>query len=328
MSYTIDELDIKNDSEEEQIRSRTIFENLKAKAIKGEILTEYEKDFFCQGVKLSQLDDGKIEDYDCCSDFKFKILYLTYFHDLSGNGKYEKPKGISLYSPKAGEVQSDITFLKKVAQSWRMTVEKTNHSETMLQKISTETRYELKHIEDKKGWLLFRAEKERYQLNILKTLLQSKYIYHKALKMFERFDNEDFVINLNGQDIEIDEASIVHIMNRHYSQITKANPTKSFHNEDFEPQYLNKQLKEIFHSIDSSGLYKGQQIDRIAFKYRGTNYVIWIKKRTKQIKGKGNIEFHHLETFYPLDDEVELRNVEKDFTFKTINDMLGVYIKK
>lgn len=326
MSYSIEELDLKDNSESEQIRSRTIFEDLKEKAIKGEILTEYEKDFFCRGVKLSLLDDGNFEDYKCCSDYKFKTIYLTYFHDLSGNGIYEKPKGTSLYQPNTGEVQNDIRFLNEIADSWRKTVEITSHSEEMLQRISAETRNDLKSIKKNKGWLLFRVDKEKYKLSIFKTLLQSKYIYHKALKIFERFDNEDFVLNLNGQDIEINEASIIHILNRHYSQITKTNPTKSFHNEDFEPEYLSKQLNEIFYMIEASGLYKRLTINKIAFKYKNINYIIWINKRTKQIKGKGNIEYNHLETFYPLEDNIEFEEFERNNKYMPINENLGVYI--
>lgn len=60
--YSIDELNLKDSSEEEQIRTRKIFDNIKERSINELFISEHEKDFFCLGVKLSLLDDGKIED--------------------------------------------------------------------------------------------------------------------------------------------------------------------------------------------------------------------------------------------------------------------------
>ena len=50
MTYEIEDLDLKNNSEEEQLRTRLIFEDLKLKAQNGVSLTEHEKDFFCEVV--------------------------------------------------------------------------------------------------------------------------------------------------------------------------------------------------------------------------------------------------------------------------------------
>lgn len=328
MPYKIDDLDIKNNSEEEQIRTRAIFEDLKSKAENGEDLTEHEKDFFCQGVKLSQLDDGKIEDYDCCENFKFKLTYLSYFQNLTGFGVYEKVRGTEIYNPERREIDSDINYLKNVANTWNTAISKNNHSEELLQQISKETRNDLKDIEKSKGRLLFRRDKEKYQLDKRKTLLQSRYIYCMALQIFEMFDKKEFLLQLNGEDIEINEFSIIHIINRHYSEITKANPTKSFHNEDFEPKYLNKQLGDIFKTIDESGKFRDCSINKIAFKFKNVDYQIWINEREKQVKGKGNVKFNRLETFYPITEKTELLKLNSDFDFSKINDDLGVYIKK
>lgn len=83
MAFEIDKLQYKNDSEAEQFRTREIFEILKAKAIKKETLRKHEKQFFCMAVKLSHFDDGVWEDYPCCDNYKFKFIYLAYFHDLT-----------------------------------------------------------------------------------------------------------------------------------------------------------------------------------------------------------------------------------------------------
>ncbi len=326
--YSIEELDLRNDSEEEQIRTREIFENIKKRCQDGESVSEHEKDFFGLGVKLSLKDDGKIEDYSCCDNYKFKMIYLSYFHDLSGRGKYEKVRGKTIYDVGEKEKNRDISYLSQVANSWQNVINTTNHSNELLKHISKETREELKEVEKNKGMLIFRRDKERYQLNKKRILLQSKYIYCTALLIFEMFDNKDFILNLNSQDIEINEYSIIHILNRHFSEITKQNFNKSYHGEDFKPKYLNKQLKEIITIIDESKVLDGKDINNVNFRYKEKDYAIWINKRTKQEKGKGNIEYNRLETFYPIEDKEEIKKISDNFNYHQINDDIGVYVKK
>jgi len=328
VAYKIEELNLLNNSFEEQERTRNIFENLKDKAIKGEELSEHEKDFFCQGVKLSKFNDGKIEDYSCCNNYKFKLTYLSYFQDLSGFGQYEKVKGTSIYNPDRKEIDRDIEYLKKESNHWNSIISITNHDNELLQQISKETRNDLKIIEKSKGRLLFRRDKERYTLSKRATLLQSKYIYCMALQIFEMFDRKEFVIKLNGFDIEINEYSIIHILNRHYSEITKPNSSKSFHIEDFEPKYLNKQIGAIFQEIENSGLYKDNPITKISFRYKNIDYTIWVNVRTKQVKGQGNVSYQRLETFYPVVDQKELSELIDNYDLKKVNNDLSIYIKK
>lgn len=327
MTYDIEELSLKNKSEEEQKRTRTIFEYLKNKILKGEEVSEYEKDFFCIGVRLSQLNDGKIEDYECCENFKFKSLYLSYFQDLTGLGEYQKIRGTERYNPTQAEIKLDLKYLKAKALEWKKTIEKTNHSDELLQQISKETRNDLKEIEKTKRKLPFRKDREKSALYNLRTLLRSKFIFCMALQIFELFDNEEFVLRLNGEEIEINEFSIIHIISRHYSEITKSNPERSFHNKDFEAKYFNKQLGKIFKKIDESGFYIGKSIESILFKYKNVNYQVWVKERIKQIKGKGNVKFNRLETFYPVKEPKELSKINSEYELKKINDDLSVYIK-
>lgn len=328
MSYKIDELVLLNDSIEEQERTRIIFEDLKSKAKTAEAMSEHEKDFFCKGVKLSKLDDGKIEDYTCCNNYKFKMIYLSYFQDLTGLGQYEKIKGTSIYNPDRKEIDRDIDYLKNEANNWIFVISKTNHDNDLLQQISKETRNDLKNIEKTKGWLLFHRDKEKYILRKRASLLQSKYIYCMALQIFEMFDRKEFIINLNGFDIEINEYSIIHILNRHYSEITKPDSIKSFHVEDFEPKYLNIQIGTLFQEIENSGFYKDSSIKRISFRYKNIDYSILVNERTKQVKGQGNISFQRLDTFYPVVEKKELSGLIEKFDLKKINNDLSIYIIK
>lgn len=328
MAYDRVELDLKDNSESEQIRTRKIFEDLKAKAERGEKLTEHESDFFCQGVKLSLLDDGNIDDYNCCSNYKFKTTYLVYFRDLLGNGIYEKVKGTSLYNPDYNEINKDIEYLKRVEADWLSTINITNHSDELLKQISKETREELKNLEKTKGRLLFKRDKLNYVKNKRSIILQSKYIYCTALEIFEMFDKKEFLLNLNGKEIEINEYSIIHILSRHFAQTTKPLNKKSFHIEDIEPRYLNKQLKNIFQDIDVAKLLNGKSINKIAFQYKNIDYLIWINEQTKQIKGKGNVQFNRLETFYPVEEQADIKDLKENYSLETIKEDLKVYVSK
>ena len=326
--YSIEELDFKNDSEEEQIRTRKIFENIKERCKNGKPVSEHEKDFFGLGVKLSWRNDGKMKDYPCCENYLFKLTYLSYLRDLLGNGEYGKVKGRAIYKIEEMEKDRNISYLSKVANSWLKIINITNHSDELLKQISTETRGELKKIDSNKGLLIFKKDKERYQLNKRRILLQSKYIYCTALLIFEIFDNKDFIFYLNGQDIEINEYSIIHILNRHFSEVTKQNFDKSYHGEDIKPKYLNKILKEIITNIDESKHLENKSINNVNFRYKEKDYAIWINKRTKQIKGKGNVKYNRLETFYPIENMGELKKLKDEFDYRQVNEDIGVYVKK
>ncbi len=328
MSYNIEELELKDNSNQEQIRTRKIFEDLKTKAEKNEKLTEHEKDFFCSGIRLSVLDDGSMNDYECCDNFNFKNLYLIYFKDLLGLSNYEKVKELSVYNVGQKEIKKDINYLAKIEKEWLIQINKTNHSEELLQQISIESRNELKSARNNKGYLLFNRQKINYKRQIRSLVLQSKYVYLTALQIYEVFSPHDFILTLNGQSIEITEYSIVHILNRHFAQVTKLDSTKSFHNSDFKPKYLNIQLKNIFDEIDKSGLTHGMSINKVAFKYKGISYQVWINERDKQIKGKGNVKYNRLETFYPIEEPSELSKINTDFDLTKINEDLSIYIKK
>ena len=78
-NFSINELQLKNDSVEELNRTREIFDVLKEKAIKGEPLSEHEKEFFCLLLKLSLLNDGNWDTYSCCDNYKFQFLYFLAF---------------------------------------------------------------------------------------------------------------------------------------------------------------------------------------------------------------------------------------------------------
>jgi len=328
-TFEISELALHDNSNEDQMRTRKIFELLKQKAISNEFLSEHEKDFFCTGVKLSLLNDGKLEDYQCCDNPKFKFLYLVYFHDLTGGSSFYKPKGTTVIKVDSAEAQLDLEYLYGKAEEWETTILKGNHSDQLLQQISAETRAELKNLDNQPEFTndQFAKGAFRYIFKRRALLLQSKYIYCIASEIFESLSSTDLVLEINEQVIEFNEYSLIHILNRHYSEMTKQYSTnKTFHNEDFKPRILSIQLKGILKDIDNSKVLQMKPIDKIAFKINGVDYLLWTSEETKSIKGKGNIKFRRLNTFYPVTDSNELEKLNTDYALTKISNTISVYV--
>lgn len=326
--YEIEELDLKDNSEEEQIRTRCIFEDIKERAINGGEISEHEKDFFALGVKYSLRNDGRLEDYRCCDNYRFKELYLNYFRDLSGNGNYQKVRKGEIYRASPKEALRDVRYLSQVARDWNIIIQNEKHSNELLKQIAKETRMELKRINRPKRPLLFQKEKEEYNLRCRQILLHTKFIYCTALMILELFDKDDLSLILNDCKIEITEYSIIHIINRHFSEFVKKDSTKSYHKEDIMPKYFSKVLKDIFNRIECSGVYKDENIENVNFQYKGQEYAVWNHKRCKQIRGIGNVDFYRLETFYPIEDSKTLEQLNEQYELKKIDEELFVYVKK
>jgi len=322
-TFQISELDFKGDTTAEQNRTRRIFETLRTKARQNEYLSEHEKEFFCQGLVLSLHNDGKLEDYICCDNRKFKFLYLVHYHDLSGASPVYKPNKLLLKVTQIGneEKQEDLKYLYSKSNEWKEVINRLNHREVLLQEVSKETRIELSNNLSRPSAF---SEKEIEQ----QILLKSKFLYCIALKLFEKIGREDLILELDGQKIEINEYSIIHILNRHFAAKTIYYDTKkSFHNEDFEPQILNKQLKEILYQIDISKTYEGLSLDNIAFQYKETDYQIWTGIKKKHAQGK-EIEFRRLNTFYPITDVDEKSKLYQSRQAIKITENIQVYIPK
>lgn len=332
MAFQIDELRIKDNTEVEQKRLRKIFEAIKERAIKQEQITEKEKDFFCLAVKISQDNDGTWEDFPWCDNYKFKTLYLTYFHDLSGGSTFYKVNGTTIYKVNPNEAQQDLQYLYDKSDEWDLVVQKKNHSAQLLQQISAEARNkELKNLNNLPEFKNDPNTKGsfRYIFKRRAILLQSKYLYCIALEFFETLKPSDLLFEVNSIQIEFNEFSLVHILNRHFSEVVKQyNTKKTFHNEDFKPKILSVQLKEILRDIDASKLLWGKSIDKIGFQQNGIDYLIWTKEREKAVKGKGNIPYRRLETFYPLLDAKEKNNLISACELISINKTLSIYVPK
>lgn len=235
--YTVEELDFKDGSEDEQIRTRKIFEDLKLRANTDKKFLERERDFLYMGLKLSDLNDGKPEDFEVCSDSIFKELYLTYFHNNLSEPFYKHKKGRGIVVVGYQEKINDFKILMKISDSWYEIIKIENHKDQILQELSIETRRDLKTLDTKYSPLVrkFRKNQDEYRLKKDKIILHSKFIYLLVKSVIENNDSEDFEIPFANQVVEFTVYSLIHIVSRHYAEPIKDNSDKTYHYENFTP---------------------------------------------------------------------------------------------
>lgn len=328
--YPLEELDFKNGSEKEQIRTRKVFEDLKEKASNGETLLQREKDYFCTCLKLSQWDDGNVNDYDACKDYEFKDLYLTYFHNNLEGPFVKVRKGEVIEVPESEKIK-DFAYLMSVADNWIKQIEIDNHNDPILQELCIETRRDLKTLSQKFSGInkIFRKQKDDYKLRKDKLILQSKFIYLLVKSVIENNESQDFEIPFSNETIEFTIYSLIHIISRHYAQPIKQNDDKTYHYDHFFPTELHIDLRNILLEIDKLKLIDINKTDNIIFKFKGVNYRLYIQKRFKQIKGiKGNIQIFRVQTFYPLYSDESIEMLNNDYVENKISNDLSVYIHK
>lgn len=327
--YEVSELNLKNASEEEQLRTRVIFENLRERARKNEILLEREKDFLCMGLKISNWDDGKREEFSACENSIFKELYLTYFHNNLEGPFFKARKGKAVEVSELEKIK-DFKTLMNISDSWLQQLEIENHKEPVIQELSIETRRDLKKLNQKYSGLnkIFKRQKDDFRLKKDKIILQSKFIFLLVKSVIENNDSKDFEIQFSNEIIEFGIYSLVHIISRHYAEPIKGDEDKTYHYDNFYPTELHLDLKDILVEIDKLNIVDINLTDRIVFKFKNVIYKLWIQKRFKQVKGKGNIKIFRIQTFYPIYSETDLKDISENYNETEISENLSVFVNK
>lgn len=321
-----------HESNKEQGRTRKIFEELKARAIKKQWLSPLEKNFFSRGVFLSHLDDGKLEDYEACDDYLFYSKILTYGHDITGGSQYmgirrnDELNTMEKFQIPRKEVDNDLDYLKKSGFAFELEIQNHRQSDELLKYVCTEGRKELKIFEQL--WINI-PHNRRYDYEKLQILLKYRGIFIMVGEVIEKTPDAYFKTILNGQEIELDGHTLVHIYGRHFFEILQGvYANKTMHIIDIEHRELVEQLCKFINEIEVSGLLNGHPIDKVAFQFKGENYIIRTNLRNKSLSGQGNIQFKRIDTFFRIGERKEMDILESDYTLKKINSKLSVYVPK
>ncbi|MBO6517411.1 MAG: hypothetical protein JJ975_12760 [Bacteroidia bacterium] len=325
--YSEKDLELIDDSESEQLRTRKIFEDL-VNLSKSELnMLEREKSFIYFGYKNSRIDEDLSDHIPECDNPKFKELYLTYFQALSGGRRYFKARRGEVVEVSQSEVNRDLTYLSEKSEHWERKILDTRHSEKLLKYIAQEGRKKLKDYE---GWCQPRRENwtlgyREYLLGRRRIVLQNKYIYHIGQEIFESLGVSEVVLNLGDSQIIYNAFSLVHILTRHFAKITNPfDDGKSYHSMTFHPRFLHRDLQQIFDQIPIENVPSDPS--QIPFRYNGINYIIWTKYVTEGIKGQGNVKYLRLQTFYPIEQEPDISRVA-GLSEVVVNENLTILIR-
>lgn len=324
--YTSSDLKPNWENPGEDLRLHNILTDLFQRATYGETLSEVEKDFICGFLRTAEGDVPPFNVADVCSSFNFKFTYLTYARDLTGGSPYFKPYRGEIQQIPIPEAADELKYLNGEADQWQTLLDdKANADKLMLEAIR-EYEFEIKNVQDQSPEFQSKfafGGANKYRHDVFATQLQNKFVYLAAKEVFETFDNQELILILNGKQIIINEFSIVHITNRHFAQTVKRYQTKkSFHNENFHPKLLNKQLQEIFQQIEQAGGLNAPTVKEIHFQFKGDIYKIYTTDRNNY---NGNI---FLSTFFVVEDPTLLQRLGTDFDLVTISNELAVYQPK
>jgi hypothetical protein len=217
-----------------------------------------------------------------------------------------------------------------LVREWSVLMNKTNHTDPLMQITAVETREELKVLRKKYPFLDLRSSVKDYQLKRFRLLEWSKYRYIMCREIFDQvIESDHYKLSLNGQEIIFDYYSLTHILTRHYGHIMKTYETdKSHFTKDILHTEIHSKLDEIFKQIDASHVYTMDSVEEINIRLNGTIYKIFCGYETKYVSGhKGAVKFLRLNSFFPTENTKMLKRLDNEYEEKTIDGSLSVFVR-
>ncbi len=259
-----------------------------------------------------------------CDHLKYEELLLHHF----GVDEFFNRTFFGLY-PEINERQQ-IAY-EGLVREWNRDINKTNHSDPILQANAQETREEMRQLFQQYLIANYNYTAQEYLDNKFKLLEWSKYRYLTAKRILEQeIRGTEYKLHLNGKEIIFDQLSIAHIFARHYGQTMKPYISdKSHFSQDFYHEEIHLAIEDVFKRIDHSGFYKNDSIEEVTIRFKKNLYRLYCKSANKSVKGiKGAVEFTRLTTFFPLEDKEMLENLDANFEEKKIDDELSVFVAR
>ncbi|MES2063548.1 MAG: hypothetical protein V4456_16595 [Bacteroidota bacterium] len=290
---------------------------------KGEFISEAEKQFICMFLKNAQGDVPPFNMAEICASFNFKYLYLIYSWDLTGGSPYFKPYGLETKQIPIPEAQAELEILRVQGEEWGKKLSEKQNVDALMAAVIHEYEFEMEQVNQQSAEFQsnFRfGGSNKYKYEVMATRLRNKFIYYTAKEVFESFDNQQLVLTLNGKQIVINEQTIVHITNRHFAEsVKKFKSAKSFHNENFHPKLLNKQLQVIFQDLENAGGLNAALVREINFHYKGETYRVYTNDK------KNKTDAIVLTTFFIIEDPKQLLKLANEFDLLQINADLSLF---
>lgn len=311
MRYTREKLQSLRNQSELTPEFQKAVQILVSKVLSGENLTLAEEHFVCAIIPQLRNENSetvyKIKDLPLCENYRFRHVYLLYSNDLNG---YEN---IMNYDGEISQDQKkeDVEYLQNEYEKWESYISSKLNGSNLINYIAQETNQQLKQLNKYCEELKIGSNRKEYLKKSL--LLHGKYIYLLVKEYYEEKGIDEEIIGVNGKAVLIDSYTYIHTMFRHYSAHLKQHQeNKTYHfdkNIGFKtiPDFLSRAIYCYAGQEESSNFS-----DRsLYFKYNGTIYAIWFRPFSKFLPGGLKKEFLRVQTFYPVERESELLNLEE-----------------
>lgn len=298
----------KNDLSPEEYENKN--RSLHGKIEKGEPLTLEEEAFVCHCLKYENLLN-----HPFCLDEYFTRTFLARTTNV--------PK--EMYSLK----ERDNIYYVGLVNEWSKTINKTNHTDPLLQITAVETREELRHL--RKGFSIFRDSYRDYNIRKFRLLEWSKYRYIMIKDIFNLIiKSDEYKLSLNGKEIIFNYFSLTHILTRHFGHVMKTYESdKSHFIKDVHHEEIHLKIEDIFRQIDASNFYINDSIEEVNIRLNGTLYKIYTTNESKHVPGtKDPVPYQRLSTMFPIKHPKMLKRLDEEYEEKVITDTLSVFVKK
>lgn len=317
MNFTREELQSLNLEQGNPVDFEEIAQTLLGKVFANEELSLAEEQFVCGIIENLRNDKAErnlnLHDYCSCKNYLFRNRYLLYFNDLNGYNKIVNHRGEIPLERK----QVDIAFLQKEYEDWSSFIVNKLNGNLLINYVAQESKFQLNALDKYCERMHVGANRKEYLKKSL--VLHGKYIYLLVKEFYQELGKDYEVIEMNEQKILIDGFTYVHTMFRHFSeQIKEHQAGKSYHfdeNIGFKeiPSFLQKAIR-CFVNLPES---KEFDFKNLNFIFNGSKYSIWFRPFAKYLKGSKKIDYHRVQTFYPIENQVDLEKIKNHLEVKT-----------
>lgn len=227
------------------------------------------------------------------------------------------------------ERDTDLKYLIDEAEKWETLIKSGRHNEPLLQEARREAKADKKILDkvENIAGRLYHSGTFYYRYKVWGLYLRSRFIYLLAKEILEETDPADCLYNFCGETIEFTEFSLIHILNRHFAEVTKQFKSgKDYHQGEFKPRILTTQIKTIVETIDRTRLFTRQARIEINLKIDGTVYQLWATTQNRNIPKTGTIRYKRLQSFYPVSDAAVLAKLATSFREEAVCATLSVFV--
>jgi hypothetical protein len=292
---------------------------------KGEKLNGKEIEYMCK----SKYYEGRLE-LEEWDDYRFYRIYLEHIMLKHRFGlpaetatKAEKFLYKKKFNPETTEIRNQA--LDKFYTEWKAKIAAPlSTSDLLFMEVQKETNETLKKKKASINEEDLSAEKMGNQEREI--IFQSKATYVKAKNTLMHLGIDRAELTFCGEEIHIDECSLVHILFKHFAPETQPyDDQKSHFTPVIRVETLIIKLKEILEKIEKSGWIGTTIPDDIFFKHYGRLYRVYFDKVTKSESGRGDYSVYRVSSFYPVDLEKDIAD-SKEFTVEKIDKWLRGYV--